>query len=498
MSSSSLKSSAMRGSAWTLVGFTSSRVLRLASHLVLAWMLAPEIFGLMALVKVFMAGLTMFSDVGIGPSIIQNPRGNEPKFINTAFTIQIIRGFGLWIVTCLITFPYAWMYGRHDPEAWQLLYLLPVAGIEAVIEGFNSPALATLNRELKLGRLTMVELISQIGALMVMITWALIHPTIWALVAGGLTGAFCKMLMSHFLVPEYHVRPGWDRECSREIFLFGKWIFLSTMFTFLSLNLDKIVLGNVISLTDLGLYSIAYVLAFLVLSISMAMGGSVLFPVFSKLKHDPARMASACLRARQVILWVGATACVCFAIGAPLLFRTLWDERYFGAARSTQWMTIYMWMRILLSTMDRIPLALGNSKALFVANMLQVSGIGFGVVGYILWGMPGFLVGLSLGPLVTHLYLLRHVPIGARALLLQGARFSVGVLAAGAAGSIASDWAGHHLSEIGSVAFTICLLALTVAFGGLFAYRGVHAPASTTPKCGIRPATVPIGPSAGE
>lgn len=498
MSGSSLKSSAMRGSAWTLVGFTSSRMLRLASHLVLAWMLAPEIFGLMALVKVFMQGLTMFSDVGIGPSIIQNPRGNEPKFINTAFTIQIIRGFGLWIVTCLITLPYAWMYGRHDPEAWQLLYLLPVAGVEAVIEGFNSPALATLKRDLRLGRLTALELGSQGGALVVMITWALIHPTIWALVAGGLGGALCTMLLSHCLVPEYRVRPGWDRKCAEELFRFGKWIFLSTVFSFLAMNLDKVVLGNVISLTDLGLYSIAYVLAYLIISVSMAMGGRVLFPIYSKLQDDPSRLISVGLRARRVILWVGATACICFAIGAPLVFQTLWDDRYQGAAPIAQWMAVNMWSLLLLATMDRIPLALGNSHALFVGNMIQVSGIGFGALSYLLAGMPGFIVGLSIGPYAAHLYLLRHIPVGAAALFWQGARFSVGVLAAGACGALANHWASHYLSEIGYVVFTMSLLALTIACGGLFAYRGVHAPDPSTPKGGIRPATVPIGPSTGE
>ncbi len=483
---------------WTLGAYGAGQVMRLGNHLILAWLLAPSVFGLMALVKVFMQGLTMFSDVGIGPSIIQNPRGNEPEFINTAFTIQIIRGFGLWVVTMLITYPYAWMFGRHDPEAWQLMYLLPVAGLGTIIAGFNSPALATLNRDLRLGRLTLLELGSQVVALVVIITWAIIHPTVWALVAGGLTGSVATMLMSHFLIPDYRVRPGWDRECADELFRFGKWIFLSTMFTFLALNLDKVVLGNVVTLTDLGLYSIASVFAYVVLTISMAMGGRVLFPVFSKLKDDPARLAATCLRAREVILWVGGTACVTFAIGAPLMFHTLWDERYYGAAPIAQWMTIYMWARIVLSTMDRIPLALGNSKALFVANVIQCSGIGFGAVGYLLNGMPGFLIGLALGPLVTHLYLLRHVPVGARALFWQGARFTIGVLLVGVAGALAGKWAEHHLSELGAAAFTIGLLILTVACGALFAYRGVHAPAPAKPVGGIHPATVPIGPSTGE
>jgi O-antigen/teichoic acid export membrane protein len=236
MSDNSLKALALRGSMWTISGFGFSSALRLFNHLILAWLLTPEIFGLMALVKVFMHGLEMFSDVGIGPSIVQNKRGYEPVFLNTAWTIQILRGFTLWIVTCIFATPFAWWYAQNDPAAWQLSYLLPVAAFSTVIHGFNSTALSTLNKDLRLGPITMIALAEQAVALSVMIGWALVHPTVWAMIAGGLAGAFCKMVLSHFLVPGYRVRPQWDRECSRELFKFGKWIFLSTAFTFFALN----------------------------------------------------------------------------------------------------------------------------------------------------------------------------------------------------------------------------------------------------------------------
>ena len=55
----------------------------------------PEAFGIMALVNVLIQGLTMFSDVGIEPAIVQHRRGDEPRFYNTAWTVQILRGFVL-------------------------------------------------------------------------------------------------------------------------------------------------------------------------------------------------------------------------------------------------------------------------------------------------------------------------------------------------------------------------------------------------------------------
>jgi O-antigen/teichoic acid export membrane protein len=424
----SIKSLAIRGSAWTIGGYGSSQALRLGSHLVLAWLLAPEIFGLMALVKVVQQGLEMFSDIGIQPSIIQNPRGTEPIFLNTAWTMQVVRGFVLWAGACVLAWPFAAVFARNDPGAWQLLYLLPVVGIGAVISGFNSTALATLNKELRLGRITMLEISSQVVSLTVMLSWALITPTVWAMVAGGLVAGVYKLGASHQLVPGSRVRFAWDRSCAVELTHFGKWVFLSTAFTFLALNLDKLILGNVLTLADLGLYSIAFVFGKVALYVSSQLGGTVLYPVYAKHRGEPARLMSIALRAREVVLWVGVSVSVCLAIGSPLFFETLWDPRYHAAGSIAQWMSLYIWAMIVMLTMDRIPLAMGNSRALFVANVWRTAGIVFAVAGYVAIGLPGFIVGLAVGPVIAHGYMIRHVPTKRRELLMQGVWFTVGGL----------------------------------------------------------------------
>jgi O-antigen/teichoic acid export membrane protein len=425
MSESSLKARALHGSMWTLTGFAASRGLRLVSHLILAWLLTPQIFGLMALVKVFMQGLELFSDIGIGPSIIQNKRGHDPAFLNTAWTIQVIRGFGLWIVTCILAGPFAWWYAQSDPASLQLSSLLPVAAFATVIAGFKSTTLSTLNKELRLGKLTLLELATQAVSLTVMIGWALVHPTVWAMVAGGLVSTFFQMVVSHFLVPDHRVRLQWDTECVRELFKFGKWIFLSTAFTFLAINLDKIVLGKILSLSELGIYTIALVFAKAALDVAMRLGGSVMFPVYSKLQDQPDRLMSVALRAREVVLWVGASVCICFGVGAPLFFETLWDPRYHAAGAIAQWTTIYIWARILLLTMERIPLALGNSRALFFSNIIQTCGILIAMIGYWLAGLPAFIVGLAVGPVASHIFLLFYVPVRKGEMLQQSARFTI-------------------------------------------------------------------------
>ena len=111
------KNAVVRGSIWTLGGYALAEALRFGGHICMAWFLAPEAFGLMALVNVFLRGLQQFSDIGIQPSIIQSRRGTDPEFLDTAWMIQILRGFALWLASCFLATPVAMMYCRNDPAA---------------------------------------------------------------------------------------------------------------------------------------------------------------------------------------------------------------------------------------------------------------------------------------------------------------------------------------------------------------------------------------------
>ncbi|HEX4124952.1 MAG TPA: oligosaccharide flippase family protein, partial [Tepidisphaeraceae bacterium] len=118
----SLRSRAIRSSAWTMFSYGGNTILRLGGNLVLTRLLTPQLFGLSALINIFIQGLHMFSDVGVAPSIIQNPHGDEPEFLNTAWTIQSSRGIVIWICSAIIAWPVSKFYGIH-----QLVYLIPIA-----------------------------------------------------------------------------------------------------------------------------------------------------------------------------------------------------------------------------------------------------------------------------------------------------------------------------------------------------------------------------------
>ncbi len=143
---------AMRSSALTVAGFGGSQVLRLVSNLVLARLLFPEAFGIMAIVSVIIQGLMQFSDVGVSPAIMQSKRGDDPDFLNTAWTIQMMRGLGLWLAACALAWPVAQIY-----DSPLLMQLLPVAGLSLLITGFNPTRLDSAKRHLRFGRVTVID-----------------------------------------------------------------------------------------------------------------------------------------------------------------------------------------------------------------------------------------------------------------------------------------------------------------------------------------------------
>ncbi len=406
------RAQAIYGSFWTFFGFGGSQVIRLGGNLVLARLLFPEAFGLMALVNVFMQGLQMFSDLGIGPAVIQNPRGEEPEFRHVAWTMQIIRGAALWLISCLLAWPVARFYSGGHPDAMMLFQILPVIGFTALLNGFTSTSLFVLNRRMKIGTVTLLELLPQIVSMVVMILWAvLIERSVWALVAGGVAQSATRVFLSHLLEPGYRDRIAWNRETAAELVRFGGWIFASTVVSFLVISLDRMVLGRLLSLAELGIYSIAMTFARLGMQITTRLSNIVLFPLLTKRQHQPERLMELCLRGRHLVLLVGGAVCVAFAMLAPLFFEFLYDERYHAAGPLSRWLSIYVWGWIMVATLDRVPLAMGRTRILFQTNLLNVCGMGLVIPGYLLFGLPGFILGLAGAQGIALLYIIRHLPL---------------------------------------------------------------------------------------
>src|SRR5262245_7991007 len=289
---------AIRGSAWVIVEYGGSQLFRLTSTLVLArYLLGPEAFGFVALVNVFLAGLEMLSDLGVGANVVQHPRGGDRDFLQISFTIQAVRGLLLWAVATLLAYPFAMFY-----EQPTLFPLALVAAVSVGLRGFASPSVWMLNRQIQRGRLTALTMAGEASGLVVALTWAAAAPSAWALVVGTLCNALVFTLGSH-LLPGCPPAIRWDGRLASEILRFGAWITLATGSHYLAGQGERLILGKFVTPQELGCFSVALMLATAPSRGLEQLGGQVLFPLIAQsVRQDQQAVVMHYRRARLLFL----------------------------------------------------------------------------------------------------------------------------------------------------------------------------------------------------
>lgn len=394
-----LRRRVLRGAALGLSGHAGSQAMRLASNLILARLLFPEAFGVMALAWLVVNAVTMLSDVGVNSSVVRDDRGDDPLFLNTAWTIQVVRGAVLWCAASALAVPLAEFY--DEPL---LARLVPVAALVAPIAGFESIRLFTATRRLELDRVVIVELAGQAIGLVAMVAWAWVDRSVWALVVGGLVRSLARVLLSHSLLPGPADRFGWDRDAAGRIVGFGKWVLVSTAITFLATRLDIVLLGKLVPLTTLGVYSIGVMIAQMPQAPASRLARAVLLPALSEARREGgAGVAHAFARARGLLLpamlvvWLAALA------SAPAFVQIFYDDRYRDAGWIAQLSMLPLWFAFLQFTARSALEAVGHPRALATGNTVKLIVTAAGCIfGYQAAGMPGLILGVAGGALAGY------------------------------------------------------------------------------------------------
>lgn len=404
----SLTARVLRGAGLTVLGFGWSQILRLLSNLILTRLLFPEAFGLMALITVFLMALNMFSDVGVSPAIMQSRRGDERAFLDTAWTIQVVRGWLLWLVACVLAWPLALVYGL--PE---LVYMLPAAGFGQVIAGFNTTRYDEANRHLRLGRITALDMLSQLVGVLSAIVLAYWLQSVWALILSGLIGALAELLIYELCLPGLRNRFRWERAAARELIGFGKWIFLSTVAGFVITQAGKLILGKYLPLDMFGIYNIGYFLASFPLLLGTVLVNRMLIPIYRERPPaaNPAHFSA--LRKMRFLVSLGllALTAVVGVAGVPIV-AWLYDPRYAAAGVITVMVALMQVPALITLTYDQAALARGDSKRFFIlAACKAVLMVLCLLVGLELGGLFGAIVGQGVAVVLAYpvvVWLSRH------------------------------------------------------------------------------------------
>lgn len=425
----SVKKRAFRGAIWTIGGYGISQVLRFGTNLVLTRLLVPEFFGLMAVVNTLRAGIDLFSDLGISQSIVNNKQGDEPSFLNTAWTLQVIRGLVLWLFCLAITLPSANFYDDK-----RLLWLIPIVGLSSVLDGFSSSAIHTLMRRMDLGRLTRFDMLVQLISAITLIALALFYPSIWSLAFGVVAGAVYRMVGSHWLISGYKNRFAWDKDALKELLSFGRWIFIATALMFMAEQSDRLILGKLLSFQILGVYTIAYTLANIPREIIKKLSHRVIFPAISN-KTDISRssLRSKIIHQRKKMLMAFAILLAALVSVGDLVIGTLYDQRYTEATWMMPILSSGIWFSILFFTISPALLAIGKPLYTAQSNFARFVMIGVGLpLAFNNFGLIGVIIAIAVSDLplyIVNLYGLWREKLSCFVQDIQATAFFAGILA---------------------------------------------------------------------
>jgi O-antigen/teichoic acid export membrane protein len=370
---------------WVILIFGLSQLVRLGSNLIVTRLLEPEMFGVMAVVYVVIFGIAMFTDLGLWAFVVRHKDPDNPHLLNVVWTLQVIRGWLMFfIVLCLAAF--LALGNKYIPEYFSGIYadsrlpiLVLIAGIGSVIGGYKSMASPIMSRKLEVGKLELIELISQIAGVILMVGWVWFYPSIWALVVAGLVSSIVGTWLSYHFFPFRH-KFTVDKDIVKEVFHFSKWIVIASVLTYLFSQGDRLFFAGKIDAAVLGVYSIAFMLVATLTSVTQTLAEKIVFPVFATLAHGERHA----LKVKYYKVRSYLDAPIFFVVGCllafgPAIVNILYDSRYSNAG----WMLQILLFSVIGNTLSLVAMeclsALSITKVRMWVMLIRTLGLFIGL-----------------------------------------------------------------------------------------------------------------------
>jgi O-antigen/teichoic acid export membrane protein len=397
-----LRRRVFRAGGWTLFAHLISLLLRLIATVITTRLFTPQIFGVLAIATAVNVVVTLLTDIGLRQAVIRSPNGSNARFLHTAWTLQILSGWLVWSVCAVaaagvyVSDLWGWIHADSVYAAPNLPAIVLVTAFNSVILGFQSMKAVIVNRDLDLKHLTLIDLMAQLGGLAITITLGYLTRSIWSFVIGNLIFSILTTVLSHVWLSGPRDRLAWDRSAIHELAHFGKWAILSSIFTALAGNGDRLMLGGWVNATAMGYYSLASNLVTVAEGIAGRLYVSVSLPALSEVvRNQPDRLGVLYSRLR----WFIDTGFVGFAgflfATAQWIVALLYDPRYAPAGPLLQWLSFS-----LLFTRYRFGqsayLALGHPSYLTTINFVKLVSLMLLVPAfYYAFGFQGAIIGIA-------------------------------------------------------------------------------------------------------
>lgn len=389
-SGGSLAGRTVRGVLWNYGSFVFSKAMVLVATAILARLLAPEEFGIVAVATVAVTFLTVLQDLGLGPALIQR-RDDISRASNVVFTLNLLLGISLTAIVLLIA-PVVADYFR-EPAATPLLRAL---GLTFTLEALGAVHLVRLQRDLRFGRVFIPDVGRSAIKGAVSIGLAAGGMGAWSLIVGQLAGVVVGVLLSWAVFP-WLPRLVTDTALAKKLIRFGLPLFGVELMWVLSVNLDYVIIGRQLGSESLGIYTLAYRLPELLVLSLMTVVNRVVFPAFAKLKSSREGLRRGFLAATHYVVLATVPVSVGLAIAADPVIRVTLGSDWVDAIPVLRVLAIFVLIASSVHADGDVYKAIGRTGLLFRLALLHVALL----VPALLVGVQFGLVGVAVGHLVA-------------------------------------------------------------------------------------------------
>lgn len=392
----SLTKKTVSGIAWVTLSTIIIRIVEFLTKIVLARLLIPEDFGLLAIGLLAINSMGIFRDLGFGATLIYKKDDPDHTAANTAFILLPLVALSLFLVA-YFSAPYiAAFFNNAEVEP-----IVQVLALTFVISSFGTVPSMLLEKELEFKKKLIPETVPTIGYAFVAIGLAMSGYGVWSLVYGQIVSAILTAGLI-WLVSDWRPTFKFDRKTAWVLFDYGKHIMSASIILFLVTNIDDAIVGRVLGTEILGYYTLAYTISNLPATQITHLVGRVMFPLYSKLKDDQNGLRNAYLITLKYVSILSIPAAFGIFVIAPDFVNVVLGNQWMPAVPAMRILCIYGLFRSLNATMGPVFQATGKPKIL--SNIAVLNLILFCIFVYpliVAYGLIGVSIATTLPQIIV-------------------------------------------------------------------------------------------------
>ncbi len=349
------RSKLLIGAGWVAAATIAVNALGIVSTIILARLLSPEDFGLVAIATALVAIIGVISEFSLSHALIQHKQPTDEHY-HTAWTMNVIRAFIVGAIIAALGNPLSLLYG--DERLIEILWLL---GFITVIGGFVNPKLVVFKRALSFRQAFIVRCTSKIAGFVTVVAIAWIYQSYWALIFGTLATETAVMIVSYILLP-FRPRPTLSKY--KDLLSFSIWMTLGQWIQTINWRSQPLVFGYLLPTSVLGQLSLSSRLVGKTIEQATSPIRAMLFPAFSRLQDEKDRLRLGYIRSQGTICLITFPFAAGFAVLAESIVKIVIGDQWLPAVPLMQ---VIAAIRMVQTTQNlgSVAMATANTKKLF-------------------------------------------------------------------------------------------------------------------------------------